>query len=121
MPVRRWWTEAEVIALEAGVKRHGAGKWVYILRDLDFGPHLRGVLTRFVLETKCDLFALQCIDWKLANCCFPLFFSGRTNIDLKDKWRSLQVKKGGFGLYFPLFWPIFPSFFCTTRGILVRE
>merc|ERR1719326_1859090 len=59
MPIRRWWTEAEVIALTAGVKRHGAGKWVYILRDLDFGPHLRG----------------------------------RTNIDLKDKWRSLQRAK----------------------------
>ena len=44
-PTRRWrrlWTESEVAALEAGVERHGAGKWIYILKDQSFGPQLKG-------------------------------------------------------------------------------
>ena len=41
-PRRKGWTETEIIALKAGVKRHGIGNWVDVLRDRDFGPHLRG-------------------------------------------------------------------------------
>lgn len=41
-PNRRYWKDFEVAALKAGVRRHGVGKWVSILRDKDFGPYLTG-------------------------------------------------------------------------------
>lgn len=41
---RKFWADAEVVALRAGVKRHGVGKWVRILKDIDFGPHLQGTV-----------------------------------------------------------------------------
>ena len=41
---RKFWADAEVVALRAGVKRHGVGKWVRILKDIDFGPHLQGTI-----------------------------------------------------------------------------
>ncbi|KAK9756141.1 hypothetical protein RND81_01G076500 [Saponaria officinalis] len=57
------WTAEEEAALQAGVRKHGPGKWQTILRDPDF----MHVLT------------------------------SRSNVDLKDKWRNINVTLSGFG------------------------
>jgi hypothetical protein len=35
------WTNEEVQVLEEGVRRHGAGAWSKILKDVELGPKLR--------------------------------------------------------------------------------
>ncbi|CAN8235237.1 unnamed protein product [Cochlearia groenlandica] len=55
------WTAEEEEALVAGISKHGAGKWKNILRDPEF-----------------------------FNLLFNLLFN-RSNIDLKDKWRNMNV------------------------------
>ncbi|KAL9239230.1 hypothetical protein vseg_013570 [Gypsophila vaccaria] len=57
------WTAEEEAALQAGVRKHGPGKWQTILKDPDFMHVL----------------------------------NARSNVDLKDKWRNINVTLSGFG------------------------
>ncbi|XP_017233009.1 telomere repeat-binding factor 1 [Daucus carota subsp. sativus] len=61
-PKQNWTSEKEA-ALKAGVKKHGAGKWLTILKDPEFS-------------------GLSYL---------------RSNVDLKDKWRSMSVIANGRG------------------------
>lgn len=99
---RRYWSNREVNALKEGVKRHGVGRWIYILRDPDIGPRLQGACTvgrplvfKQNLQTVAiimgiDLF-LQLVVSKPYCCMFFLLYPVNTRADQHQFERQMEV------------------------------